>query len=346
MDVVNFFREDLSEVLGVYYDGDKIFLARLTDKIETAEINFEIDLNNKTSATEQLAEKIKITCNKNCWKTSRIGLTLRDGTAATFQTDFKNIPANEIENAVKIWATAHVGREARYTSIKVGAEIWMEALPASIVEEYISAFGKNSMTLCAITEFPQILSDNERPPTPFNRAIFAADITKNKKSPNIITTKISTWNIKKISLASAAIFFIGIIIFSTKLSYDYFSAATRAETAQNRFNSKNDTEILMQEMDAATAKIKRLEGLISNQNINSQKFNALVKIGKISDGRIILSQIKTTGETLEIEGVAESPDAVKLYLNRLKNFISPKVKLKNSTEDDGQIIFSIAVNFS
>lgn len=336
MDVINFFREDLSEVLGVYCDGEKIFLARQN---ETAEINFEI-FNDDTPAIEQLAEKIKLHCNKNNWKVSKVGLILREGTATTFQTDFKNVPANEIESAVKIWAVAHVGKDARYTSINLDEEIWMEALPASIVEEYISAFEKNSLTLCALTENP----NSEK--TSIERAILAADIVKNKKSPNILTEKISTWNIKKISLTAAGIFFIALIICSAKLSYDYFNAATRAETAQNRFNSQNDNFVLKQELDASTAKIKQFEGIISAQNINSKKFNALLKVGKIPDGKIILDKIKTTGETLEIEGVAESPDAVKLYLSRLKNFISPNVKLKNSTEDDGQIFFSISINFS
>ena len=49
MNILNFFREDLSEVLGVYYDDEKIYLARLAEKIETAEINFEIDLNDKST---------------------------------------------------------------------------------------------------------------------------------------------------------------------------------------------------------------------------------------------------------------------------------------------------------
>lgn len=344
MNLINFFREDLGGVLGVYYDGDKIFLAHLADTLEMAEVNFELE-NDATPAIEQLAEKIKLICNKNDWKISKVGLILRDGTASTFQTEFKNIPTNEIESAVKIWAVAHV-KEPRYTSIKINSEIWMEALPASIVEEYISAFEKNSMALCALTEFPQILSDDERPPTPYNRAVFAADIVKNKKSPNLITEKISTWNIKKISLTAAAIFIIALAGISAKLIHNYHHAATRTETAQTRLDSKNDTFILKQDLDASTAQIKQFNALIATQNINPENFNALVKIGKISDAKIIIKQIKTTGKTLELTGVAESPDAVKLYLSRLKNSVSPKVKLKNSTEDDGQFVFSISVNFS
>ncbi len=343
VDILNFFREDLSEILGVYFDEEKIYLVRLTDKIETAEFNFEIDLNSKSSQIEQLAEKIKLIGNQRGWKISKVGVVLRDGAAVTFQTEFKNIPSDEIANAVKIWATAHAQNNARYTSMQTDDEIWMEALPASIVEEYISAFEKNSMTLCALTEFPPV--ENERPITPFNRAVFAADIVKNKKPPNILNTKISTWNIKKISLTAAAIFLIALTGFSAKLADDYFSASKRAETALTRLNSQNDIFVLKQNLDAVTARLNQFEGLIFTQDINSQKFNALVKFGKIFDGRIILQKIKTTGETLELEGAAESPDAIKLYLSRLKTSVSSKVKLTSSKEIDGQFIFTININF-
>ena len=119
-----------------------------------------------------------------------------------------------------------------------------------------------------------------------------------------------------------------------------------SRTRQNWLKSQADNFILKQELDASTTKIKQIEGIISEQAINSKKFNVLLKIGKIPDSNIIIDKIKTTDETLELEGVAESPDAVKLYLSRLKNLISPRVKLKNSTENDGQIIFSISINFS
>lgn len=342
MDFINFFREDFSEILGVYYDGEKIFLARFTDKIEMDELPFEI--SNDAPSTLQLAQKIKFLCNKNFWQNPKISLILREGTAATFQSDFKNIPAAEIENAVKIWATAHVGKEARYTFIKADNEIWMEALPASIVEEYVDAFAENFLTLCNLTEFPTIFSDADRPPTPYNLAIFAADILKNKKPPNILP-EISTWNFKKIALTAAAVFFIVLAGISAKTGHDFYTAENSLKTAQNRFTANDDTFILKSTLDASTAKIKQFDGVISAQNVNPEKFNALLKIGKLSDGKIFLDKIKANGETVELEGVAESPDAVKLYLNRLKNFISPKVKLKNSAEEDGQFIFSISITF-
>ena len=346
MNILNFFREDLSEILGVYYEDEKIFLARLADNIETAEINFEINLNDKTPFVEQLATKIKLECHKRGWQISKVAFTLRDGEATTFQTDFKNIPANEIANAVKIWAAANVGKDARYTSIKFNDEIWMEALNADIVEEYISAFEKNSMQLCALTAIPANSIDAERPLTPFNRAIFAADILRNNKTPNILSEKISAWNVKKISLTAAAIFFIALAGFSVKIFADYNSALKRAETAYTRFESFDDINNLKEDFDAATAKLAALNSIIAAQGINSKNFNALIKIGKIANGKVILSKIKASGKNLELEGVADSPDAVKIYLVKLKNSVSPKVKLKNSSENDGQIFFSIEIIFS
>ena len=331
--------------MGVYCDDEKIFLARLADTLETAEFNFEIDAADNSPAIFQLAEKIKFICQKNGWKISRVGLVLRDGAAVTLQTDLKNVPAAEIASAVKTWAVVHAQNNARYTSIQNGELIWMEALPASIVEEYLSAFEKNSLQLCALTEIPPALND-ERPLTPFNRAVFAADIVKNKKSPNLLTVKNSTWNIKKISLTAAAIFLIALSGFSAKLANDYYSAADRAKIVQERLNTQNDKLVMKDTFNAATAEIKRFNALIVAQDINSQNLNTLIKIGKIPASQIVVEKIKTSNETLELEGAAESQEAVKVYLNRLKNSVSPKVKLKSSTEIDGQIFFSISINFA
>lgn len=346
MDILNFFREDSGEILGIYYDEEKIFLARLTNQLELAEIDFEIDSGNTNPALFQLAEKIKLFGNQRGWQISKVGIVLREGAAVTLQNDFKNIPANEVLNAVKIWAVAHAKSNARYTFIKIGNEIWMEALNADIAEEYIAAFEKNSMQLCALTEIPSGLTDNDRPLTPFNRAVFAADIVKNNKLPNLLNVKVSAWNVKKISLTAAAIFFIALSGFSVNLASNYFPTVKRAKILQERFNSQDDTITLKNTLNANTGKIKRLSELISAQDINLKKFNALVKIGRIADGKIFLEKIKTSGETLELEGVAESQEVVKFYLNRLKVSVSPKVKLKNSAEIDGQIFFSISINLN
>ncbi len=342
--LINFFRENNSEIIGVHFDEDKIFLARLTDTLETAEINFELDVDSNATAIEQLAKKISEVCQKRGWKTARMGLCLREGEAATFQTEFKNVPSDEIAEAVKIWAMAHVGNKARYTSIKFGDEIWMEALPESSVEEYISAWQKFSMKLCALTELPSAEIDSERAVTPFNRAVFAAEIIREKQTPNILTPQFSVWNFKKISKAVAAIFLAVIVGISAKVSHDYFSALAQLESAQEYLNSQSEILTLKENLDANIAEMKRLNNLSTVQNVNAEKFNLLLKIGKVTNENIHLQKIRMSGNFLEIEGSAETPDVIKNYLSRLKSSIMKNVKLENSQIEDAEINFSVRIN--
>lgn len=331
--LIDFFRADFSNVLGVYFDGDKIFLARLTEKIETAEIEFA------EQAPEKLASKIAETCALRGWKNPKIGVVLRDGTAVTFQTDFQSVPENEIAEAVKIWALAHVGKDARYTSIKSDAEIWMEALPALIVDEYSAAFKKFSLDLCALTEIPN------PPAESIDRAILAAQIVRDKAAPNILAEKIAEWNSIKIALASAATFFLIMTLFTAKLAYEYSAAESELQAARENFSAQNDFKILKENLDAISAENKNLNDLSAAQNISPKKFNALIQLGRIADGEIFLDKIKASGESLELEGVAETPDAVKIYLSRLKKSALSNVKLENSAVTDGQIEFSIRATF-
>ncbi len=342
MGLINFFRDNTNEFIGIYCDDDKIFLARLTDKIETAEINFEIDAQSNIPAIEQFAKATADACAKRGWKTARLGICLRDGEATTFQIEFNSVPENEIPDAVKTWALAHVGNTARYTSMKIGDDIWMETLPASIVDEYFSACKKFSMKLCALTAFPQ--TDSDRAVTPFNRAIFAAEIVQARKAPNILTQQFSAWNFTKISLTAAAIFVLIIAGISAKLSHDYFSALAQLESAQDFLKSQSEFLSLKENLDADVAEMKRLNNLSADQNVNVENFNLLLKIGKIANEQIHLRKMKTTGNFLELGGSAETPDAVKNYLSRLKSSTQKSVKLENSRIDDDKISFTIRVN--
>ena len=207
----NFFREDFGEVVGIYHDGEKIFLARLTDKVETFEQNFEIDFAEKIPPAEQLAEKISVLCSQQGWKTSKTALCLQDGETVTFQPDFENIPPEKIESAVKIWAEAQVGKNALYTSAEIENVFWTEAMSEKLATEYFSAWEKNSMTLCAMTALTGNVTD---------KAEYVAKIVAEKKSPNLVQNKIENWNQKKIyaSILGIVIFFVAIIF--GKLFYD------------------------------------------------------------------------------------------------------------------------------
>lgn len=107
--VINFFREDVGEIVGVYFDGEKIFFAHLTDEVETEKINFQIADEENFSPIEQLAEKISVTCAKNGWKTSRLGICLRNDEVIFEQRYFENIPEDELNDAIKSWSKAAGG---------------------------------------------------------------------------------------------------------------------------------------------------------------------------------------------------------------------------------------------
>ena len=56
--VKNFFREDLSEVVGAYFDGEKIFVVNLSENSAVVEVDAD------SSDVEHLAEKISIACSR------------------------------------------------------------------------------------------------------------------------------------------------------------------------------------------------------------------------------------------------------------------------------------------
>ena len=128
-----FFREDLSEIIGAYFDGEKIFIARLTEKFETVEVDadsFEI---------ERLAEQISIVCNQKGWKTSLVGFCLREEETVTYLFEVSNVPEKEFPALVKSWAIAQAGKDAPFSFVKVDGELWMETLPRTKLEEICAA---------------------------------------------------------------------------------------------------------------------------------------------------------------------------------------------------------------
>lgn len=341
MGFLDFFRNDFSEILGIYFDGDKIFFARLTNTIEFDEINFELDADDTATATEQLAARIAAHAAKNAWKTNHTALALRDGTATTFRTEFKNVPANEIDSAVKIWATAHVGKDARYSSIKIADEIWMEALPADTVDEFAAAWLKNAMTLDALTETPT----TARALTPYNRATFAAEIALNRADPNILANKSSAWNLQKIALTAAAVFLIALAAISARLGHEYAAASNALDAARNRLAAQSDTADLKNILDTNAAESNGLAALAAEQNPIAKNFAALLALGRNATSKILLDKITASDETLELAGAADSPDAVKSYLSRLKTAGAADARLENSALGDGLFDFSARVSF-
>lgn len=340
----NFFREDFSEVLGIYHDDEKIFLARRTKKFETAEVNFEIDLNDKISPIEQLAEKVSVICAQRGWKTSKVGLCLREGDAITLRTNFENVPQNEIDSAVKTWATSQAGKNAPYTFTEIDGEIWAETLTKTVLEEYISAWKKNSINLCALTVMPDFSEDES--PDNLDRAVFVAKVVAEKKSPNLLTEKIANWNVKKIYLTAAAIFILILLGICGKIFYDYRVAENELDEARKILAEESETAVLKKSLDADIAEMKKINSLLFSQKENFSKLNALIKLGKISGGAVQLKKINATENFVQLEGLAEDSGAIEKYLSRLKNSLTADVKLENtSATDGGEINFTVRLIF-
>ena len=219
----NFFREDLSEVIGAYFDGEKIFIARLTEKFEIV----EVDAGG--SEIERLAEKISIVCAQKGWKTSAVGFCLREEDVLIYQSNIGNVPEKEIPAQVKTWAMAHSGKDAAFSFAKVGEEIWMETLSRAMAEEFDAAFKKFNLNLRGLSVMPVTLLDKG---TPLDKTNFIIDIVRNKKNPNIFSARVNVWNWKKFSAAVAAIFFALMIIGSAKVLFDYHEASAELDAAK------------------------------------------------------------------------------------------------------------------
>ena len=221
--VKKFFREDMGEVIGAYFDGEKIFIARLTKKFETVEVEaYGLEI-------EQLAEKISGVCKEKGWRTSAVGFCLRNEDAVTFQTEISNVPEKEIPALVKSWAVAQAGADAVFSFTKVGEELWMETMPKSKADEIFSAFEKFGLNLRGLSVMP---ADMLTKLHPYDRTEFITEIIRNKSSPNLLTKRGGLWNWLKISQAAAAIFAIGLIIGSAKLFLDYNAAADKLDAAK------------------------------------------------------------------------------------------------------------------
>ncbi|MBR5913894.1 MAG: PilN domain-containing protein [Selenomonadaceae bacterium] len=336
---LNFLQEDFSEVVGAYFDGEKIYLSRhINGNVENFDANFSVE--DDVSEIEQLAEKISLLCYQRGWKTSKMGLCLREGVAITFQTPFGTIPPEEIDNSVKIWAISQVDEDALFDSIKFGEEIWMEAISKATATDYVNAWQKNSMTLCALTVMPEEFDAQINLTKPQTYADYVADVVANKKTPNLIKDRLSAWNYKKISVAIAITFFCVLLGIFVKTSYEYHVASAQVEELQNYLDGHADEVELKKSVEEDIAEMKRLNSFCAAQENPFPKFNALVKLGKIADGKIYLTKIKMSDNSIELEGVANNSDDIKNYVSRLKT-ITTNVKPGNFSSKENIITFTI-----
>lgn len=325
-----FFREDTGAIIGAYFDGDKIFIVRLTEKFETIEVDAD------GSEPVQLAEKIFLTCRQRGWENSSVGFCLREEDAVTFQTEINNLPEKEIPAMVKSWAVAQAGAGAAFSFTRLGEELWMETLPRTKFDEICAAFKKFDLNLRGLSVMPVNMLEKI---SPYDRTEFITEIIRNRKTPNLLSARGGVWNWKKFSLVTAAIFFIIILVGSAKLFIDYSAAEDNLDATKNSIG-ESDLE-LKKNLDANTAELKKINNTAA-QIQTKQNFNLLINLGKIAGGDVRLNKIRTEENFLELEGTARNPAAVKNYLARVKSSVIKSARLERSTEnDDGDIVFVI-----
>ena len=329
----NFFREDLSEVIGAYFDGMKIFVVRLTDTLETAEVDAT------GSDIERLAEKISLICRQRGWQTQAVGFCLQEGDAVTYQTDAAAVPEKEIPALVKSWATAQTGVDAVFAFTRQEGDVWMETLPRTTVDEFCAAYKKFGMNLRGLSVMPvDLLTKIE----PLDCAEFIAAIVRGGKAPNLLSAGGSVWNLQKISLAVAVTVLTALIIGSAQLLIDYRTAANDLDAAKQSVNTLQSDLAVKEAIDADIAELHRLNNLSADQNVTPKKFNLLVNLGKAAGGGVRLTKIRAEENFLELEGVSVTPDAVKSFLSRVKSSVAQSARLERSAEqDDGDFAFVI-----
>ena len=327
--IKNFFQEDFNQVVGIYFDGEKIFLSRTNG--ENIESHFEADEDN---FAEQLAEKVLFLCNKQGWNHSKVALCLREEDSITFQPEFENIPTNKIDSAIQSWAVAQVGENALYASAEIDGEFWIEAIPQQTAEKYVSAFEKNSMTLCMMTSL--IFSSD--------KSFEVAKIVAEKKSPNLLKSQLIEWNLKKIFAVVTGIFLILSAIIFGKTYYDLYVATAELENLQKNIAAQEDTAISQENFESNVLESRRLNELLASQ-IENQKLNTLIKIGQIADDKTVLTKINISENLTEIEGIAENATDVKNYLGRFKSSISRNAKLEKISTENDKVTFKIRLEF-
>ncbi len=329
--IKKFFREDAGEIIGAYFDGDKIFISHLTEKFETIEVEAD------GSEIERLAEKISQICVQKGWKTSSVGFCLRQEEAVTFQTEISNVPEKEIPALVKSWAMAQAGAEAIFSFAKIGEELWMETLPQSTAKEFSDTFKKFGLNLRGLSVMPA------EPLTkihPYERTEFITEIIREKKSPNLLATRGDGFNWQKISQAVAAIFFIALIVGSVKLFLEYREVSDKLDAAKISVENLNEDIALKKILDGNISELHRINKLAA-QVAKPENFNRLLNLGKIADKNIRLTKIVAEENFLEIEGATDESETLKNYLGDVKNFVANSARLESSAEHDGEIFFVI-----
>lgn len=333
----NFFREDTGEIVGSYFDGETIFLVRLTDIVDTAEISADGE------DFAQLAEKISVACRQRGWQTQNVGYCLRERDAVTYQSEMPNVPEKDFPALVKTWSQAQAGIDAASSFATVDGGLWMETLPRATADEICAAFRKFNLNLTALSVMPSNLLTKI---TPFDRARFIAEIVEKKTSPNLLRQRATSLNVQKIASSVAVIFLVAAFVTATRIFEDWYAAANELDAAKLAVNNLRNDLNLKNFFDEDIGELQRLNNL-TVAAAATKTFGVLINFGKVASGDVHLTNIRVDENSAEINGRATNSDAVKSCLARVKNSVTARARHENSSAgDDGEITFAIRADLN
>ena len=333
----NFFREDTGEIVGSYFDGETIFIVRLTDTVDTCEISADGE------DFAQLAEKISVACRQRGWQTQNVGYCLRERDAVTFQSELPNVPEKDFPALVKTWSQAQAGIDAANSFATVDGGLWMETLPRATADEICAAFRKFNLNLTALSVMPANLLAKI---TPFDRARFIAEIAEKKTSPNLLRQRATSLDVKKLSAAVAVIFLVAALVTAIQIFADWRTAANEFNAAKLAVDNLRDDISLKKFFDEDVGELQRLNNLTVGVAA-TKTFNALINFGNVASGDVHLTNLRVDENSAEIDGLATNSDAVKSCLARVKNSVTARARHENSsTGDDGDIVFAIRADLN
>lgn len=327
----NFFREDTGCVVGAYFDGETVFLVRLTDTFNTAEISAD------DTDFAHIAEKISVVCRGRGWQTQTVGFCLRESDAVTYQSEMPNVPEKDFPALVKTWSQAQAGTDATNSFAKVNGGLWMETLPRATTDEICAAFRKFNLNLVALSVMPSDLLTKR---TPLDRAYFIANVAEKKTSPNLLRRQDNSLNMRKISAVFAVTFLVAALVTASMTFADWFAATNELEAANVALNELRDDISLKKFFDEDIDALRRLNNLTVDNKTTT--FSLLINFGKVASGDVHLTNLRVDENFAEVNGLAKNSEAVKSCLARVKSSVTPRARLENSsTRDDGEITFAI-----
>lgn len=188
--MINIFKHRIDGVVGIHFDGEKIFLLKLelretvgdisqiveSDEVVDVEYVFEVDRKQErwtlidsletpfeahddesSLRAEALAEKVSALCSTRGWSTSVTALCLERNRVVIESEDLSSVPNSELDNAVRyrIAAAGNFDIDNFYSAhLELDGRVWMEGISFADARVWLEAWRKNEAGLSALTAMP------------------------------------------------------------------------------------------------------------------------------------------------------------------------------------------------